>query len=303
LLDRLGENPRVTPPKVAIATCAELPKLDQDGPVLLAALAAKNILAEPVVWDGPAADWAGYDLVVVRCTWDYALRRDAFLDWARGLRRVVNPASVLEWNTDKRYLADIVAAGVPTVQTVFSEPGSRLELPSWSEYVIKPTVSAGSADTARWRRGIDDEAALAHLRALHRAGRTAMLQPYLEAVDTDGESALIYLGGVFSHSVRKGPILNAGEAPSPLGMMDDDEREHISARTATPAELEVAERVLDAVPGGRAQLLYARVDLLRGEDGAPVLLELELTEPSLFLQTAAGAADRLAAAVAALLGR
>jgi hypothetical protein len=101
----------------------------------------------------------------------------------------------------------------------------------------------------------------------------------------------------------KGPILTAGTAPSSAAILDHDEREQITARTPTEAELALAERVLDAVPGGREQLTYARVDLLAGPDGAPVLLELELTEPSLFLHTSDGAADRLAAAVVAQLAR
>ena len=246
-------------------------------------------------------NWGSYDLVLVRSTWDYAPRREAFIDWASSLPRVANPADVLAWNTDKRYLDELAAAGIPTVSTRFCGPDDELELPAFAQYVIKPTVSAGSADTARWRRGIDDEAALAHLGALRDAGRTAMLQPYLDAVDNAGESALIYLGGVFSHSARKGPILRAGTPPTPMAVGNHDERSEITPRTATHAELAVAERVLDAVPGGRERLTYARVDLLAGEDGAPVLLELELAEPALFLSVDPSAVDRLASAVVALL--
>lgn len=292
----------MTSPRLAIATCADLPRLDRDGSLVLESLARSGISAEPVIWDSPSARWASYDLVLVRSTWDYALRRDAFVRWAYSLPMVANPAEVLRWNTDKRYLQALSASGIPTVPTRFVGPDAPLELPGWAEYVVKPTVSAGSADTARWRRGADDQAALAHLAALRDAGRTAMLQPYLDAVDDAGESALIYLGGVFSHSVRKGPILTAGTPPSSGAIGDHDEHEQITARTATAAELAVAERVLDAVPGGRGQLVYARVDLIPDADGSPVLLELELTEPSLFLFTDPAAADRLAAAVAGVLG-
>jgi hypothetical protein len=265
------------------------------------ALARVGISAEAVIWDDPASLWSAYDLVLIRSTWDYVLRRDAFLDWAGALPSVANPASVLTWNTDKRYLGELAEAGLPTVLTRFAGPDAEPELPPWPEYVIKPTISAGSADTARWRLGFDDEAALAHLGALREAGRTAMLQPYLAGVDEAGESALIYLGGVFSHSVRKGSILTVGTPPSSIAIGDHDEREQITARTATPGELALAERVLDAVPGGREQLVYARVDLLPGPGGTPVLLELELTEPSLFLFADPSAADRLAQAVAAAL--
>ena len=288
--------------KVAIATCDEVGDLDMDGPALLSALAERGIAAEPASWDDPRVDWLAYEMVIVRSTWDYPRRRDAFVAWAERLPRVLNRADVLRWNTDKRYLGELAAAGVPTVPTTFAAPGEEAALPDWPEFVIKPTISVGSADTARWRRGTDDAAARAHLRDLHAAGRTAMIQPYLSGVDVAGESALLYLGGGFSHSVRKAPILSAGRGPTPLAIGDHDPREQITAREASAAELAVAERVLAAVPGG-ADLLYARVDLLPGPDGRPVLLELELTEPSLFLWTAPGSADRLADAVVRALAR
>ena len=289
---------------MAIATSTEVGDLDRDAPALLDALAARGIAAEPAVWDDPFVDWAGYDLVVVRSTWDYPRRRDAFVAWAEGLPRVRNSAEVLRWNTEKRYLGELAAAGVPTVPTLFAGPGDDATLPDWEEFVIKPTISVGSADTARWRRGTDDAAALRHLGELQAAGRTAMLQPYLTAVDTSGESALLYLGGAFSHSARKGPLLSAGAGPVPLEIGGDyDAREEISPRVATAAELAVADQALAVVPGGASPLLYARVDLLADAEGQPVVLELELTEPSLFLWTAPGSVERLADAVAGELSR
>lgn len=289
--------------KVAIATCTEVHDLDRDAPILADALLARGIEAEAAVWDDPAVDWLAYELVVVRSTWDYPRRRDAFVAWAERLPRVLNGAAVLRWNTDKRYLQELADAGVPTVPTVFAGPGEAAALPDWPEFVIKPTISVGSADTARWRRGTDDAAALRHLRELQAAGRTAMLQPYLTSVDTSGESALLYLDGAFSHSVRKGPLLSAGAGPIPLEIGGDyEEREQISSRVASDEEIAVAARVLAAVPGGADSLLYARVDLLPGPDGSPVLLELELTEPSLFLYTAAGSAERLADGIVRALG-
>jgi glutathione synthase/RimK-type ligase-like ATP-grasp enzyme len=284
--------------RIAIATAAEVGDLDVDAPSLLAALADRGVVAETRIWDDPAVDWLAYDLVLVRSTWDYPRRREAFVAWAEGVPTVRNIAAVLRWNTDKRYVADLAAAGVPTVPTTFIGPGGDAALPDWDEFVIKPTISVGSADTARWRRGADDAAALAHLRSLVDAGRTAMLQPYLRGVDVSGESALLFLGGTYSHSALKGPLLVVGAEPIPLEIGGDyDAREQISPRTATAVERAVAEQALAAVPGGAAGLLYARVDLLPGADGRPVVLELELTEPSLFLWTAPGSAERLADAV------
>ena len=288
-------------PRVALVTCAELADLDPDDRLVLAPLAARGITAEPVVWDDPGADWSGYDLVVLRSPWDYALRRDEFVAWAATVPALVNPADVVRWNTDKRYLAELSAAGVPTVPTSWVEPGESWRPPGDSgEYVIKPAVSAGSQDTGRYDLADPEhrELAAAHVRRLSDAGRVTMVQPYLSAVDTDGETALLFLAGpeglAHSHAIRKGPMLT-GPDLGPDGLYKAEE---ISARTASPEQLAVAEQVLAEVPGGTERLLYARVDLIPGPDGRPVLVELELTEPSLFIGHAQGAPDRLADAIA-----
>ncbi|MCW2886269.1 MAG: hypothetical protein JWL58_3131 [Streptosporangiaceae bacterium] len=283
---------------VALATYAGLPEGDECTVALAAALARLGIAAEAVVWDDPAADWERHDLVVVRSTWDYTLRREEFLAWAGTVPRLFNGADVLRWNTDKRYLRELAAAGVPVVETRWDLD----EVPAdWDEYVIKPAVSAGSADTARWRRE-EREAARAHLHHLRSAGRTVMVQPYLSAVDAAGETALLFCDGEFSHAVRKAPILTAGSGVQAGMDQDADPREQISPAQATAAELAVARQALAAVRTalGSGDLLYARVDVIPGADGSPVLLELELTEPSLFLRHAPGAAERFARAIAAL---
>lgn len=273
---------------------------------MLAPLAARGIAAEAVVWDDPAVTWTAYDLTVLRSPWDYALRRDEFVAWARTVPTLANPADVVAWNTDKRYLAELAAAGVPTVPTAWVEPGADWHPPAdTGEYVIKPAVSAGSQDTGRYDLADPEhrKLAAAHLRRLGGAGRVAMVQPYLDAVDTAGETALLFLAGpdglVFSHAIRKGPMLTGPD----LGVAALYKEERIESRTATPAQRDAAERALAAVPGGPDRLLYARVDLIPGPDGAPVLVELELTEPSLFVGYADGAPDRLAEAVATHLAR
>jgi len=278
--------------RIAIATFDGMPDGDEDLPELRDELAALGHGAEPVVWDS-GADWAAYDLVVVRNTWDYITRLDEFLAWADGIAHLANPAAVLRWNTDKRYLRELADAGVPVVPTLWDPAG----LPDWPEYVIKPAVSAGSRDTARWSAG-EAEQARAHLEGLLAEGRTVMVQPYLDAVDSAGETALVFFDGEFSHSVRKAPILTPGSGVQEIITDDKDEREQITAREASPAEQALAREVLAALPWDPAELLYARVDLIPGPDGSPVLLELELSEPSLFLRHAPGSAGRLAAAVA-----
>ncbi|WFE41304.1 hypothetical protein [Micromonospora sp. WMMD998] len=286
-------------PRVALVTCAALPDLDPDDRLVLGPLAARGVTAEIAVWDDPTVDWAAYALVVLRSPWDYALRRDEFVAWARTVPALVNPADVVAWNTDKRYLAALSAAGVPTVPTVWVGPGESWTPPTGGEHVLKPAISAGSQDTGRYDLADPEhrELAWAHLRRLGDAGRVTMVQPYLDAVDTAGETALLFLAGpdglAFSHAIRKGPMLTGPD----LGEAALYKEERIEARTATPGQRAVAERVLAAVPGGADRLLYARVDLIPGPDGTPVLVELELTEPSLFVGYADGAPDRLADAV------
>jgi hypothetical protein len=292
--------------KVAIATAAEFPDLDDDGPVLLAALARRGIEAEPAVWTDAQVDWASYDLVVVRSTWDYAPRRDEFVAWAQrvgSVTRLANPAPVIEWNTDKTYLRALEAAGLPVVATDWLVPGDTFAPPAQGEYVVKPAVSAGSKDTDRFRAGDHDELAVAHAAAILASGRTVMVQPYLHEIDTVGETALLYIAGDFSHAIRKGPLLTPAGGPTE-GLYKE---EQIEERTPSPAELEVGERVLDALaglaPAGRTDLLYARVDLVPGHEGEPMLIELELAEPSMFLTVdgnqGAQAADSFAAAIEA----
>lgn len=281
-------------PLVLLATCAEVPDLDVDDVPLVALLAARGASASPAVWTDPAAaGWEEADLVVVRSTWDYYPRRDAFLRWAAGLPRVLNGADVLAWNTDKSYLRELAAAGLPVVATTWVSPGDAYEVPA-VEHVVKPAVSGGSKDTARYRPD-EEDASRAHVAALQAQGRLVMVQPYLRAVDEAGETGLLFLDGRFSHAIRKGAILRPGGALLP-GLYAE---ETIEAREPSAAERELAEDVLDALPCPRAELLYARVDLVPGAAGSPVLLELELTEPSLFLRTAPGAAECFADAIAA----
>lgn len=277
-------------PRVALATCSLLPDLDEDGERLLAALDAGGADARPAVWDDARQDWSSYALVVVRTTWDYWPRLPEFLAWVDSVPRLANPAPVLRWNTDKRYLRDLVAAGVPVVPTSWLSPGDAFTAPQ-GEYVVKPAVSAGSRDTARYGPS-EQDAATAHAEALLAAGRDVMVQPYLAAVDTVGETSVLSFEGLFSHAARKAAIL----LPAVGVRHDIDSRAYVTAITATPAERAVAEQVLAAVPGA-GPLLYSRVDLVPGADGSPLLLELEVTEPSLFLGHADGAVERFAEAV------
>lgn len=142
---------------------------------------------EPVLWTDPSVDWASYAVAVCRSPWDYTWRRDEFVEWARrvdGLTRLVNPAEVLIRNTDKTYLRDLAAAGVAVVPTLWQMPASM----PWPEVVVKPAVSAGARDTIRTSSLAE---AAAHAATIEAQGKTVMVQPYVPAVEGEGETSIV----------------------------------------------------------------------------------------------------------------
>ncbi len=188
-------------------SAADARALDDDLPPLMDALAARGIAHRVVDWDDPGADWATHRLVVVRSPWDYTRRHAEFMAWAErvaGLTTLENPPPVLRWSADKHYMRDLARAGVPVVATAFAAPGEAMDWPGPGEMVVKPTISAGSLDTARYPAGRRAEAT-AHVARLHAQGRVAMAQPYLSRVEGErGETALVFVDGVFSHAAAQG---------------------------------------------------------------------------------------------------
>jgi O-ureido-D-serine cyclo-ligase len=171
-------------------------------------------------------------------------------------------------------------------------PAGAISLPD-GEVVVKPAVSSGAQHTSRYRSG-DEGKTRSHVDRLAAAGRTVMIQPYIASVDRGGETGLIYIDGCFSHAVSKGPLLRSSAQTTDQLWAPED----ITGREARADERELAENALAAAPFVPDELLYARVDVVRGRDGAPMILELELTEPSLFLAHGQNAAARLAAGIA-----
>jgi hypothetical protein len=283
--------------RIALVTCSTLPDLDADDQPVRDGLRSRGIDAVAAVWDDPGVDWAAFDLCVIRSAWDYAPRRDEFVAWARSVPSLANPADIIEWNTDKHYLADLAAAGLPIVPTSWLE-SEPIVLPAAGAHVLKPAVGAGSIDAARFALEVEHEAALArqHAGRLIASGRSVMVQPYVSEIDAAGETALMYFRGVFSHAVKKRAMLAARRE-----MVDGlYYEETIAPYTPTAAELSVGAAAVSAIPGGTDPPLYARVDLVPSATGEPLLMELELTEPSLFLRFGEGAADHLAEAIAFL---
>lgn len=282
---------------VLLATCAAYPRGDEDAAALTRALCDSNVGARWVSWDDPSVDWST-GLTVLRSTWDYTLRRDDFLAWTQAVPALLNPAEVVLWNSDKIYLHDLDLAGVPTTPTSITPPGTAPSFPTDGEFVVKPSVGAGSRGAGRFLPSAA-QAAADHAADLHAAGRTVLVQPYLAGVDSAGETALIYFEGRFSHAVGKGPMLSAGTAHPLSGSTGLFLEENISARDPSTAELALGAQAVSVLQSRfGASLLYARIDVLPGPAG-PVVIEVELIEPSLFLSYGRGAADRFAAVIAA----
>lgn len=287
-------------PTIALVTATAARDLDEDLPPLETAL--RNAAADVTIaeWDRPQ-DWSRFDAALLRSTWDYPQRLAEFFDWAGEVSmktKLLNPLSVVKWSSDKHYLRDLTNKEVPTVLTKFIEPGESaqwrltelLSEPDVDEFVVKPAIGAGSRDAQRFGPEEKKDAA-EHAERMLRAQRSVLLQPYLSRVDEHGETALIYFEGKFSHAIRKGPLLKRKEGPT----TELFAKETITPRVPDAAELRVGARAMQAMPFETP--LYARVDLIRDQKGEPVVLELELIEPSLFFAFAGGSAERFAAAV------
>jgi hypothetical protein len=270
-------RPDVFHPRIVLAGCPALPEGDGDDDGLVWALRKRGLHARWLSWDDPEALEA--DLVILRAAWDYIDRLDEFLAWTKRVRNLLNPPQVVPWNTDKRYLADLADAGVPTVPSQFFAPGEKVRVPT-GEVVVKPAVGAGSVGALRFS---DHAEARAHAAALQADGRTVLVQPYDRRIK-HGETALVFLGGRQSHAFTKGPILPPpGQAPV------FDESGTFAEETLTPADpdfelWDVGHAALAAAAAhlgiGVGDLLYARVDVI-GNRRDPHVLELEMVEPSL----------------------
>ncbi len=271
------------------------PDVDTDLEVALAAFAWEGITFEVAAWDDHGFDWSEAGLVLVRSPWDYVLRRREFLAWTRdvsALTRLENPAEVIEGNTDKSYLRELADRGVRTVPTGWVARAddadavvAQIRSTFGPAVVVKPTISAGARDTILTSDPVE---ATMHAREVLVSGRGVMVQPYLDSVTAEGETSVLVIDGEITHAVRRTPALTEG------GTGGDG--------TLVPLTDELtamAEHVLAA--SGSSKHLYARVDLVRDASGALALLELELTEPTLFLTLHPDAARVLAAGVAARL--
>ncbi|HEY1813215.1 MAG TPA: hypothetical protein VGG74_12780 [Kofleriaceae bacterium] len=271
--------------RLRIATCHVLPEADSDQELLGRALAAAGFDARLVAWDDPDADWGAPIPTVIRSTWNYAYDVDGFVEWAERAAAAAplwNPIEIVRGNLRKRYLLELATRGVNIVPTVLVERGGALPA-TFGRCVIKPEVGAGSLHARAFEAGDPD--ARAHLAALTARG-AALVQPYVASVDDYGERSIICIDGELTHAIRKTPRFSGGiertTGPFPIA---DDERALALAALAP---------VLD-------RALYGRVDMARDDAGRPMVMELELVEPSLFFSKSPAALDRFVTALRARL--
>lgn len=288
--------------QLRIATCRPLPEPDVDEGLLLDALRARGVAARMAAWNDPGERWESGPPTLIRSTWDYFRDLDRFVAWthrAESGAPLWNGGDVVRWNAHKRYLAELSRAGHLVVPTEFVPHGGRVDLGElaarrgWRDVVVKPAVSAGSFATRRFALDMTQNFAEARtfLHAL-TAERDVLVQRYVDSVDDHGERSLVWIDGEFTHSIRKTPRFSGeDERVSEALPIAPDAR-------AAAADVLASARALCGRVGRPADLLYARVDLARDVDGRPLVMELELIEPSLFLLQCPAALERLADATA-----
>lgn len=276
--------------RVALVNCVALPEPDPDERPLLDALRAAGHEAQTIAWDDPDADPAAFDVCVIRATWNYHRQPDRFARWideTARRTRLLNSAEVVRWNTHKRYLCALEFRRIPVVPTLWRDKGSAGDMVAeargrgWERVVVKPSVSGGSRDTRVFDLGSQEHDARAFLIDLS-AREDAMVQRYLPSVEHGGEVSLVWIGGELSHAIEKRPRF-AGQ-----------DEQIVPHPAITQEERRFAAAVLDACP---FEPVYARVDVMRLDDGGIVLSELELIEPSLFFQHGPGSPERMVRAV------
>jgi len=288
------------PLDVALASCVAPPEADPDEALLVAALAGTGISSEVVSWDDPRADFGRAKMTLLRSTWNYPQQPREFLLWLAKVARISdlwNPLEMAQWNFHKGYLLELEGAGIPIAPTALVKRGANRLLSDvmtardWRLAVVKPAVSANSFRTVRVADVLSDSSdsgssGEAHLRALTDSG-DVLVQQYLPSVEEYGERALIWIDGQLTHGVRKSARF-AGE------------HESVSPGSVeiAPAEADLAARAMTFVCGKFSVApMYARVDVAPGPAGTPVLMELELIEPSLYFGQSVKSLERFVAAV------
>jgi glutathione synthase/RimK-type ligase-like ATP-grasp enzyme len=280
--------------RIALITCERPIGRDDDLDFLVPALKRRGAAIETPAWSDPAVDWSSFDAAMLSSTWDYYERLGEFREWLPAVAaatELVNPSALVEWNLDKRYLLELEAAGIPTVPTVWAEPGGTAEAAAeiaelgWGTVVIKPVIDLGARNLVR----VDAERVEQMLTAFDAP---TMAQPYLASVAAEGELSLVYANGELTHSLRKLPARGDFRVQPMYG----------GTHAAEEIGAVIREIAAEAVAVAPSVPLYSRVDVVGTDDG-PAVIELELIEPRLFRDVAPRAAATVAEALLAAAGR
>ncbi len=256
-------------------------------------LQKRGWLVDEVPWNAAEIDWNQYDAVVIRSPWDYQKTPDEFLqvltDIDASRARLFNPLEICRWNMNKIYLRDLVARGIATIPTIWLDrmdaeavPQLCAELQS-QRIVLKPTIGANADDTFVVTSEQPETAKVA-LQVFEN--KPLMVQPFVDAIVTEGEYSLFYFGGEFSHAIQKVPKQNDFRV--------QEEHGGIISSVVASAELQRAGQL--AIEAIGQPLLYARADFVRFQE-TPALMELELIEPSLYFSFDEQSPERFAAAL------
>lgn len=302
-------------PHVHLVTCAGLPEGEPGGELLVAELGRRGFDAVWVVWDDPAVDWSAAPLVAVRSVWDYQRRLADFLAWAEHVERwafLANGADAFRWNTDKAYLLELTAADLPVVPTVLLDELddlSRAAAAFRGRVLVKPRIGAGGQGVVV----VEPDPQPADLLGLGAELTTPIpvlgegpwvVQPVVESVRTEGEISVFVLDGFPVSQVTKRPPGDSAEVRVHEQYGGVTAPSMLTAETATLAvDVVAAAEDLLRVERPGAELAYARVDLLRLEDGRLAVSEVEVTEPGLYLDVVPRNARSFADMVEELLSR
>ena len=280
--------------RVALATYAGAPDLAPDDRLLVPALERMGINTTPVVWSDRSVAWQDFDAVVLRSCWDYHLRLGEFQNWLGALEsadvRLWNPAPMVRWNADKRYLLELTRLGVPTIPTMIAARGradaveSIAEAEGWTRFVIKPAVSASGYETYALALPLDPAARTAVARVT--AIGDVLVQPFASEVAESGELSFTFFDGVFSHAAIK--RARSGEFRV--------QTDHGGTVHPTSVDRTLVAQATGVIESLGERPLYARVDGIARRN-ALLLMELELIEPNVFMSHHADAAQRFAAAI------
>lgn len=284
--------------QIAFVTYEKRPNITEDDELAAQLLRNVGITVNPVIWDAPDVDWSDYACAVIRATWDYHMKIDAYVNWLNKCRNerinLWNPPDIILTNTNKRYLSDLSLKGIEVVPFVYVPSSSTQDLAQiitaqqWNEVVVKPAVSASGIGV--WRTSLEAATTDQTKFADQISSQDVLIQPFMNEVVSEGEWSFMFFGGEYSHAVLKKPAKGDFRVQGYLGGS-------YIAMEPPKGLVDQAQKILSLIDG---DVLYARIDGIN-RNGLFVLMELEINEPHLFFNFSPDAPNRFAAAIKAVL--